>query len=194
MRIVIRLGALTLLLSLAVLEWSFGTAAGAQAVLIRPDVRVSGATRQQLEMTRWAVRRFELAGLEPPTLEIAFRVGVDGCGGNLGFARLAKVDLCTTLVNAMARRAVLHEMGHIWLDQHTSASTRSNFLDLRGLSSWNSSRDPWRLRGYEQGAEILAWALGERILTPQIPDNDPSLIGPAFELLTGRALPNGTSA
>ena len=47
----------------------------------------------------------------------------------------------------------------------------------------------WDDRGYEQGAEIMAWALGDRILTAQIPDNDPAQLGAAFELLTGVVVP-----
>jgi len=60
---------------------------------------------------------------------------------------------------------------------------------VRGLRAWNSSADPWGLRGYEQAAEILAWGLGERILTPTIPDNDPERIAASYELLTGTSIP-----
>jgi hypothetical protein len=74
-----------------------------------------------------------------------------------------------TSVNAMTRRTMLHEIGHIWLDTNTTQSLRDRFLELRGLRSWNASSDPWELRGSEQGAEIMSWALGERILTAQIP-------------------------
>ena len=35
----------------------------------------------------------------------------------------------------------------------------------------------------------MSWALGERILTGQIPENEPEVLAPAFELLTGVALP-----
>ena len=54
-------------------------------------------------------------------------------------------------------------MGHIWLDQNLSDPERERFLEVRGLHAWNESSDTWALRG-EQGAEIMAWALGERIL------------------------------
>jgi hypothetical protein len=77
-------------------------------------------------------------------------------------------------------------MSHIWLDENVGASARAEFLKHRGLVSWNASGDPWELRGYEQGAEIIAWTLGERTLTPWIPDNDPPQIASAYELLTGK--------
>jgi hypothetical protein len=161
--------------------------------VIRPNVEVTGAT-QQLAMARWAVERFEIAGLEPPVVEIAFHRGLSGCGGHLGFARQGEVDVCTTLVDACARRALLHEMGHIWLDQNLSDPERGRFLEVRGLHAWNDSADTWGLRGYEQGAEIMAWALGERILTPQIPNNEPMQLARGFELLTGSAPPAFTDA
>ena len=34
----------------------------------------------------------------------------------------------------------------------------------------------------------MAWALGTRILTAQIPDNDPGSIAVAYEMLTGTPL------
>lgn len=142
-------------------------------------------------MVRWAVGRFESAGLQPPSVEIEFHSASSGCRGHLGFARSGQVDVCTTLENAMARRTVLHEMSHVWLDEHVDDVTEARFLRLRDLSSWNGSSDPWRLRGCEQGAEILSWALGERILRPQIPDDHPDRIAEAYRVLTGQTLPAG---
>jgi hypothetical protein len=135
------------------------------------------------------VRRFEDAGLEMPAVEIHFREGLSGCGGHFGHAKCGRVDLCTSLVDAPARRALLHEMG-------TSGSTRISRRPLRGILG--APRTPrvervlgsWEQRGYEQGAEIMAWALGERILKPSIPDNDPEWIVGAFERrLTGIPIP-----
>ena len=39
----------------------------------------------------------------------------------------------------------------------------------------------------------MSWALGERILTAQIPNDDPEQLTPAFELLTGVALPESAT-
>ena len=139
----------------------------------------------QQELARWAVARFERAGLDPPTVEIHFHGDASGCGGHLGYAKDGRVDVCTVLVNEMARRNLLHEMGHIWIDQNVSRADRDRFLELRGLRTWNASTADWEERGYEQGAEIMAWALGNRILTAQIPDNEPAQLEAGFELLTG---------
>lgn len=156
-----------------------------------PRAEILGATPQQIAMARWAVGRFEAAGLPPPAVEIEFHPAPSGCGGHLGFARSGQVDVCTTLSNTMARRTLLHEMSHIWIGQHVDDATEARFLVLRDLSSWNAASDPWRLRGCEQAAEIVSWALGERILTPQIPDDDPDRIDEAYRVLTGQPLPPG---
>ena len=188
MRTVIWFGALFFAIAGTLAASSSRSIQAADVAVIRPNVEVTGAT-EQLAMVRWAVERFEIAGLEPPVVEIAFHRGLSGCGGHLGLARQGEVDVCTTLVDPIARRALLHEMSHIWLDQNLSDPERERFLEVRGLHAWNDSSDTWALRGYEQGAEIMAWALGERILTPQIPDNEPIQLARGFELLTGSAPP-----
>ena len=74
----------------------------------------------------------------------------------MGYAQAGRVDVCTVLANEMALRNLLHEMGHVWIDQNVSPPVRDEFLQLRGLRAWNASSDPWDKRGYEQGAEIMA--------------------------------------
>jgi hypothetical protein len=156
---------------------------------IGPSVNVYEADREQVRLVRWAVGRFEDARLDVPSVEIHFHADASGCGGHLGYAKDGRVDVCTILENEMARRNLLHEMGHIWIDQNVSRAERVRFLELRGLRTWNASEAGWGNRGYEQGAEIISWALGNRILTAQIPDNDPQRLEEAFELLTGIELP-----
>jgi hypothetical protein len=39
----------------------------------------------------------------------------------------------------------------------------------------------------------MSWALGNRILSAQIPDNDPQRLEESFELLTGVRMPEPTS-
>jgi len=184
MRTVMRFGVLVLLIGAVLAGWWFRSAGAGTTLRIRSSVEVSSATQEQLDLTRWAVERFEAAGLEPPAVEIEFQDDPSGCGGHMGYAMAGRVDVCTVLVNEMARRNLLHEMGHVWIDQNVSRAVRERFLELRGLQTWNASIDPWDQRGYEQGAEIMAWALGTRILTAQIPDNDPGSIAVAYELLT----------
>ena len=192
MRTVIRFLAPGLLMTvpLGALWWRWAEAT--DEIAIRPNIEVTGATREQLALARWAVGRFEMAGLKPPTLAIAFHGDTAGCKGHMGWARSGRVDVCTVLANEMSRRNLLHEMSHIWLDQNVGIGTRNAFLRERGLLSWNSSRDSWELRGYEQGAEIMAWALGNRIMSAQTPDNAPSQLAAGFELLTGLEIPQAS--
>jgi hypothetical protein len=189
MRTLIRLGGSTILIAAVLFAWWLRSSVSAAAIAIGPGVVVAGATPNQLEMGRWAVGRFESRGLEPPRVEIEFHGDRSGCNGHLGFARDGHVDVCTTLVNVMARYVLLHEVSHIWLDQNVNADMRNRFLELRELSSWNAPDDPWELRGCEQGAEIIAWGLGERILTAHIPDDHLDQIAAAYVFLTGDALP-----
>jgi len=187
MHTVTRLGIAISLLAAVVVGQHVGQAD--PSVEVAPQVRIYGATAEQVDLGRWAVGRFESAGLEAPPVEIHFHGDAEGCGGHLGYAKAGKVDVCTTLVNAMARRNLLHEMSHIWLDVNADASVREMFLQFRGLRAWNASADPWGERGYEQGAEIVSWAIGERILTAQISDIDPAALEAGFEILTGIAPP-----
>ena len=184
MRTIGRLGTWTLALMALASGWHT-TGGEASPLEIRPGIVVLSGDPAQQELARWAVARFDRTGLDPPSVEIRFHDDASGCGGHLGYANDGGVDVCTVLVNEMARRNLLHEMGHIWIDQNASRTDRDRFLEFRGLGTWNASTADWDDRGYEQGAEIMAWAVGDRILTAQIPENDPAQLGAAFEILTG---------
>jgi hypothetical protein len=155
-----------------------------RAVEVEHEVRIYGAPLQ-IALSSWAVRRFQRAGLVVPHGEIHFYADLGACDGHLGYAAGGRIDVCTLDVDAMSRHAILHELAHVWLDANTSQLQRDRFLELRGLSAWNKTTGSWMLRGYEQAAELMAWVLGERIITPKIPNNDPALLAEAFELLTG---------
>jgi hypothetical protein len=190
MRTIIRLALTITILAAALLGWRLGSAEATTGVVVRPQLVVFDADREQIRMARWAAWRFEIADLEVPEVEVHFHQDLAGCDGHLGYAKGGRVDLCMPEVDVPARRALLHEMGHIWLDEHIDASELVRFLELRGLRSWNSLDEPWNLRGYEHGAEVFAWALGERIITPSIPDNEPEKLEVAFQMLTGSELPS----
>lgn len=192
MRRIVRLG---IEVALLVATASAALPEGAEAsVEVGSDVRLFGATAEEVDLGRWAAHRFERAGLQAPSVEIHFHEDLAACDGYLGWAQDGRVDLCTSKVDTMTRRAILHEMGHIWLDENLTPSMRERFIESRGLGDWNTSSDPWRERAYEQGAEVLAWGLGERIVTPSIPDNDPIQLASGFRLLTGVAPPGPTVA
>jgi hypothetical protein len=70
MRTVTKFGAVTLLVATGFTASSLRSARAGPAVAIRSNVEVSGAKLQQLELARWAVGRFKIAGLQAPVVEI----------------------------------------------------------------------------------------------------------------------------
>jgi hypothetical protein len=156
------------------------------------ETRITGGTPSQQEMARWAIGRFEAAGLPLPSLEIRFHPTPNGCDGRLGGYSDGKADLCGVHVNLMARRTLLHEMAHGWVGSTASAGLKARFLRLRQLESWNDLGVDWQERGTEHAAEIIGWALcdqGTGTQLPSIPRNAPDQLADAYQLLTGRPLP-----
>jgi hypothetical protein len=162
------------------------------AVPIRPGITVQGATSEELSLARWAVGRYDRAGLVLPPLQIFFHDDASGCQGHTGlYTSVGRVDLCPgLLINAMTRKTILHEMGHGWSEVRLSDDDRTAFMALRNLDNWESYSELWDHRGWEQAAEIIAWGVGERILTPTIPEDSPEDLAVAYQLLTDTPLPS----
>jgi hypothetical protein len=156
------------------------------------QARITGGTRAQQEMARWAIGRFEAAGLSAPPLEIRFHPTPHGCGDRLGRYEDGTADLCGVHVNMLSRRTLLHEIAHGWVGSTVSAGLRARFLRLRQLESWNDPGADWQERGTEHAAEIIGWALcgkGMGTQLPSIPRHDPDQLAAGYELLTGSPLP-----
>jgi hypothetical protein len=159
------------------------------------SVQVVGGTPDQREMARWATARFDAAGLVLPELEIRFHRDRDACRGRLGYYFEGGVDVCRLHADLWASRELLHEMAHGWLAANLTDDERDRFLDLRGLPTWNDPSVVWDERGFEQGAEILAWAIGDQaegLHIPSIPDNARPQLAAAYRLLTSEPLPKLT--
>ena len=156
-------------------------------------VAIEGGTPAQWTMTLQAAERFREAGLGEPTVLIRFHDEREACDNRTGRSYGNTVDLCGIHTNELSRRTVLHEMAHAWIDAHVTASLEERFLRLRQLERWNEHDDEWEQRGTEHAAEIVEWALagqGTGTNLPSIPDNEPAQIAQAYELLTGRPLPD----
>ena len=156
-------------------------------------VAIKGGTPAQRTMTLQAAERFREAGLGEPTVLIRFHDEREACDNRTGRSYGNTVDLCGIHTNELSRRTVLHEMAHAWIDAHATASLEERFLRLRQLERWNDHDDEWEQRGTEHAAEIVEWALagqGTGTNLPSIPDNEPAQIAQAYELLTGRPLPD----
>jgi hypothetical protein len=130
--------------------------------------------------------------LSLPALEVRFHEGRDACRGHTGYYLDGVVEVCREHTNLWASRELLHEMAHGWLDANLSPVERARFVRLRQLSTWNDLDVAWDERGYEHGAEIMAWAIGDQaggIYTPSIPDNEVSQLSVAYRQLTGDPMP-----
>jgi hypothetical protein len=158
---------------------------GPTPVIIGDTIRVFGADAEHQHLVRWAYGRYERAGLEVPPIDVYFHLDTSGCYGHLGSELGGRVDICVVIVSEIARDALLHEMGHAWVDENVSATVRERFMAMRGLTAWNDQGVIWDERGFEHSAETLAWALGHRFIAPGIPDHAPDRLTAAFELLTG---------
>lgn len=167
------------------------TGPASEAVVVRPGVAVYGATPGERGLVAWAVGRYEGAALHLPPLEIHFHADPSGCRGYHAFySGGGRIDMCPgRLLNLVSRKNLLHEMAHAWAERNLDTTEREAFLELRGLGSWNDREVDWRLRGSEQAAEIIAWELGDRVLSPSIPDNGTEEVEAAFTLLAAGGLP-----
>jgi hypothetical protein len=153
---------------------------------------IIGGTPAQRAMARWALDRYAAGELLLPSLEIRFLASGSVCRESLGFYVDGVVTVCGTSATRMTRRILLHEMAHGWANSNLSEDEQVRFLGLRRLSTWNGEGVAWEERGFEQAAEIMSWALcdqGAGYLRPLIPDNSVSQLTGAYELLTGKPLP-----
>jgi hypothetical protein len=164
--------------------------AGPEPVLVGSSIRVFGGDPEHVRLVRWAAARYETRELGVPTVEVHFHPDTSSCYGHLGSQLGARVDVCVVSVFELGRETLLHEMGHAWIDENVTDSVRDRFLEMRGLRAWNESTVPWDDRGFEHGAEIIAWGLGNRYMAPSIPDRNPPRLAAGFELLTGTPVPH----
>jgi hypothetical protein len=162
-----------------------------RATVIGP-IAVRDATAEQLQLTHWAVQRYEAAGLKLPYVELTFHADPSGCGDNSGFfSGSGRLDMCVPGTSPLARNVLVHELAHAWCETHLNASDERRFLAFRDLTAWNSYDVPWGLRGMEQAAEIIDWAVGDRMIPPLLPDgtDHPAQLRAAYRELTDTAAP-----
>ncbi|HEY7400541.1 MAG TPA: hypothetical protein VH989_06560 [Actinomycetota bacterium] len=174
---------------------TFDAAAAAPAVRVGPIILFQADSRVQLDLIRWAVDRYEDAGLRLPQSVLVFHDDEADCRSRRGYFTTGRVDLCTgTRDDAQVRDTLLHELAHAWTVANLTVAERAAFMQLRGLSSWDSEDAIWPQRGFEQVAEVISWTLGERILSAEIPDHEPEAMLAAYEVLTGMTPPAGPFA
>jgi hypothetical protein len=181
--------------SLLVLVLAILASAGAHSRPMNEGVRLVGGTSTEQGMVRWALERYQAAGLELPPVEVHFHPDPTGCGDNSGFYRGGRLDVCITgQAEPYARKVVVHELAHAWSEASLTAEDRERFLGLRDLPTWNSWGEPWGMRGCEQAAEIITWGVTGGAVTVLVPTDDaPEQLQTAYDLLTRHSPPGAAS-
>ncbi|NHZ70033.1 MAG: hypothetical protein GWP18_00150 [Proteobacteria bacterium] len=147
------------------------------------DVDVIGANADQTDSIDRALLRFELAGIPLPPLDIEVHPSRDGCRDHDGLFTPRdgrdRLDLCTE-----SQLILLHELGHAWDVNFATDRVRRTLLDSWGVDAWSGIDIPYRERGSEKAATLIALALID------LPLNGSDAVASRemlirFELLTG---------
>jgi hypothetical protein len=145
---------------------------------------VTGGTEQQRALVAWALQQYENAGLDLPVLQFHLALDPSTCGGNRGFFALGTTPWLITLCTE-ERIVFLHEVGHAWSAYTLTPSERAEYVEQQEMESWNDPETPWRARGSEDAANILAWGLIDDQIRGMTPDGRLAHKNEAFHLLTG---------
>lgn len=158
----------------------------AESARPRPVIEIETQNRAQLEMARWAIHRFEEAGLGLPDLKIVFPEGdLRPCNGAPATA-LTNQQPVELRICWNDKFIVLHELAHAWEAHNLPLDRREPFMALRSdVDSWTGADVPWPQRGIEHAANVIAWGLLEDPypISRTYP-NDPDSLKQAFRLLT----------
>lgn len=152
----------------------------------------------------WSLDQFTRAGLPAPEVSVVVFDPLDPrCTGLYGLASStpnATVLICvdaaglnqnssghpTDTVPLWPTRLVLHELAHVWIDQHVDAPRRDQLLEDVGLASWDDPTSAWDQRGAEWAAETITWGLIDRVCTLTTLGTPPcQRLTEAFHTLTG---------
>lgn len=124
------------------------------SVSLRPTVVVNGASAEEQGRVDDALARFEAVGLLLPDLEVTFADDVAECSGHDGLFR-DRVEPWQVLVCSEAEFVVTHEFAHAWEAANLDDDDRANYMERRGLTTWNSPDVGWGERGIEDMAFML---------------------------------------
>ena len=167
-------------------------------------IPVHNGTARLEDLVRWGLGRFATAGLGEPLLNsVTFEPTrrCEGVGGRVvagdGSHDLTlciderslcpEVGGCASPVLAV-RAAMLHELGHAWLNDHATEEKRKQLMDVSGRTVWSDPGVAWVDRVVEYAAEVLAWGLVDAPIALEQLGNPPcDELGKAFSIMTGRA-------
>jgi hypothetical protein len=161
----IRIIAIVTIASALHFSWASVATGTTQQTADRPEITFLGdPTPDERAMVEWALKRFELAGLELPDLRLEFQTA--GCRSRGLYNRNTQtIEVCDG-----RKMTLLHELAHAW--DHFATFDRDGFLALRELEFYfgppgTAAAD----QGVEHIAEIIAWGLM---------DENTAVPGPAY--------------
>jgi hypothetical protein len=166
-------------------------------------VDIYNGTEGLAAAVRWALHRYELAGLPiPEPQSITFTEYSDFCDLGPGRTRRTKQgwhlyfcfceeDICPnddyTSFALIPQHVVLHELAHVWLNANLTNETRTNFMAAVELDVWVDNTVEWHEQAGEYSAEVVAWGLFDRpLILPKFGSPEQAELHFLFELLTGQ--------
>jgi hypothetical protein len=159
-------------------------------------IELCNATDDLQDLTAWALGRFGEAGLDVPRpIRIGFPPSArcrTGSGWAIDTGDGVEIQMCLGQEaveggsSVLARFTLLHELAHVWTNEHLDDGGLARFLAARGLSAWWDPDLEWAELGAEHAAEILAWGLMDTALPiTRLPDASCDRLEEGFRMLTG---------
>jgi hypothetical protein len=139
---------------------------------------------------------FENVGLDIAAASIRFHDSKELCRDGLGVIDDDQpepvVEICVVHNNPgiraeLQQRILVHELSHLWLEEHLTHDAKRAVMDLWGIDEWTSRDAPWQTLGIERAAETMAWNLyvGDTWFDVRIGSGDCPERTTAFLILTG---------
>jgi hypothetical protein len=164
------------------------------------EVEVYNGTPGLEGLITWSFTQFRAHGLGTPMVRrVTFHdKQIDKCERIAGVILGDVVTLCfgsaaacldgnCTAWQTWAKKAVLHELAHAWIDEHLTAEVIERFLRVTGKPTWASSTQTWGDRGVELAAETIAWALTDQPsrVNPKLGPHTCDEVAQYYQILTG---------
>jgi hypothetical protein len=181
---------LAIVLAVTVLLTTTGPASDASPGQPAP-VAFVGLPDDFQSMAKWAIERFDQAGLELPPLRFVYHegdrtpcLGRDGLHHSVDDVNI--IEICATDPSFPIRVMILHETAHAWVHHSLTPERKAAFRELRGWEHWrNYGEAAWHENGTEQAAEIMVWGLIDRpIRIVRILQNDCDQLDTGYRTLT----------
>ena len=166
------------------------------------DIEIRNGEPALAELVSWGLKRFSEAGLPQPDVDSITFEPTRQCAGVAGkvidtggrrdlFLCVDQDDLFGSCPECgvpllSARLGMLHELGHAWMLDHVDSADEERILKLSGRQVWADLSVPWRDRGVEYSAEVIAWGLlDSRVRLIRVGDPPCEELRRSFEALTG---------